>query len=272
MDLEEWEFLSDDGFIDQLQAQEGRNKRANSRENLPLHSNSMIDMNYFQKFIDPPPNLVIPVPVEFDLSTPVLSKSSLLDDLVVKEVVSPEIPVVEGENDAVSSQVFFKKIGENEFADMKLDSPKSTNKGFVPQIDLGNPQFEEKMEGFDVPIEEKKMVDSSDEQAFDCKEEKLSENGNDNHGGLNIWKMGMTGIGALCSFGFACATICVIAISCRHRERQQDQKLHFQIYTDDKRIKQVVHHAAKLNEAISAVRGASVSRAHITIGGYFEGL
>jgi len=37
-------------------------------------------------------------------------------------------------------------------------------------------------------------------------------------------------------------------------------------------MKQVVHHATKLNEAINAVRGAPLTRAHITIGGYYEGL
>ena len=38
------------------------------------------------------------------------------------------------------------------------------------------------------------------------------------------------------------------------------------------RIKQVVHHATKLNEAISAVRGVPMTRAHITYGGYYDGL
>jgi len=38
------------------------------------------------------------------------------------------------------------------------------------------------------------------------------------------------------------------------------------------RIKQVVHHATKLNEAISAARGVPIARAHITYGGYYNGL
>lgn len=38
------------------------------------------------------------------------------------------------------------------------------------------------------------------------------------------------------------------------------------------RIKQVVDHATKLNEAIAAVRGVPVTRAHITVGGYYDAL
>lgn len=38
------------------------------------------------------------------------------------------------------------------------------------------------------------------------------------------------------------------------------------------RIKRVVQHATRLNEAISAVRGVPVTRAQITVGGYYDAL
>lgn len=39
------------------------------------------------------------------------------------------------------------------------------------------------------------------------------------------------------------------------------------------RLKQVVQQqATKLNEAISAVRGVPLTRAHITFGGYYDGI
>ena len=99
-------------------------------------------------------------------------------------------------------------------------------------------------------------------------------NWEENNGGINLWKWSLSGIGAICSFGVAAATICIIIFGShqRSKQRQQNQKLRFQIYTDDKRIKQVVQHATKLNEAISAVRGVPIQRAHITIGGYYDGL
>ncbi|KAL2559103.1 Uncharacterized protein Fot_03842 [Forsythia ovata] len=59
-----------------------------------------------------------------------------------------------------------------------------------------------------------------------------------------------------CSIGVAVATVCIVVFGTRQKSKQQqNQKLQFQIYTKDKRIKQVVHHATKLNEAISTVRG-----------------
>lgn len=37
------------------------------------------------------------------------------------------------------------------------------------------------------------------------------------------------------------------------------------------RIKQVVHHASRLNQALSSVRGIPLVRAHITFGGHYDG-
>ena len=34
----------------------------------------------------------------------------------------------------------------------------------------------------------------------------------------------------------------------------------------------MVQHATKLNDAISAARGVPMSRAHISVGGYYDGL
>ncbi|XP_030525925.2 uncharacterized protein LOC115737744 [Rhodamnia argentea] len=98
----------------------------------------------------------------------------------------------------------------------------------------------------------------------------------ESNGVHNILKRSFTGIGALCSFGVAAAaTFCVLILGSRqgnNRQSQQKQNLRFQIYSDDKRIKKVVHHATKLNEAISAVRGVPHTRAHIIVGGYYDSL
>ncbi|GMH29336.1 hypothetical protein Nepgr_031179 [Nepenthes gracilis] len=293
MDLEEWEFLSDDGFIDLHEDGVGRKVR----EKVSLHSNSIIDMNYFQRFIEPREknsrvvNHVVAVPIQLD---PAISKGKA-DESIKKVSKTPRqitllqlenseapetVGALESEQETIS-QVFFKKMKENEFVDMKLDSPRSSNRGFSPPIDVGMHQFGEKEGNFNgesAVIGKKEAVgkeksskspnlDGDDDEELACWE--------DNNGGLSLLKKwGMTGIGAICSFGFAAATFCIIVLGSRQNEKhhRHNQKLQFQIYAHDKGIKEVVHRATRLNEAISAVRGAPLTRAHITVGGYFEGL
>ncbi|XP_020548940.1 uncharacterized protein LOC105159767 [Sesamum indicum] len=71
-------------------------------------------------------------------------------------------------------------------------------------------------------------------------------------GGFNIWKWSFNGLGAICSFGVAAATFCLIIFS-THRNKKhphRNQSLQFQIYnTNKQRMKQVIHQASKLNEA-----------------------
>ncbi|CAL9088343.1 unnamed protein product [Musa textilis] len=75
-----------------------------------------------------------------------------------------------------------------------------------------------------------------------------------------------TGIGAFCAMGAsAAATICIFILGCR---QHQKHKIQFKIYTHDKRMKEVVQQAARLNQTLSAVRGAPMTRAHISFGGY----
>lgn len=61
--------------------------------------------------------------------------------------------------------------------------------------------------------------------------------------------------------------IIVVASTFRIRPKQA-----FLIVGLMQRIKQVVHHATRFNEAMSAVRGVPVTRAHITVGGYYDAL
>nr|GMD93336.1 transmembrane protein, putative [Ipomoea batatas] len=93
-------------------------------------------------------------------------------------------------------------------------------------------------------------------------------------GGFNLWQWSLSGIGAICSFGVAAATtICIVFIENqqKHKKHHQNHNIRFQIYTHhDKRIKEVVEHASKLNEAISTARGVPFTRAHITFGGYCD--
>lgn len=265
MDLDEWELLPSNGFtIDLHENGEKRNHHVNvSPSSNP--NNSLIDMDYFQKFTDLPQRSnkicdsrvvsVLPIKFDHEIGDIPVEEKEILEDQTSKETIS---------------QVFFKKLkGKNEFVDMKMDSPKSINKGFVPQVDVGTYQFEERDGGFE---EEEREKDSNLKEEEEEEEEVDWED--DNNGGLNVWKWAMNGFGALFSFGFAAVTVSLIVLGNRHKEKHshKTQELHFQLYSHDKRMKQVVHHATKLNEAINAVRGAPLTRAHITIGGYYEGL
>ncbi|MCD7454922.1 hypothetical protein HAX54_026518 [Datura stramonium] len=282
MDLEEWEILPDDGF---LQIHDDGGKMIFSRK-YPSDSKNEFNMNYFicpsspksSQFVDstehhPPrvPNQLVPFQVQLDPSfqeTPDDKKEVVI---IAKEVIT-KVPPLEinmlpskniceeiikapnfGEDHDQFSQVFFKKMKENDFENMKMDSPKPNNKTLLSQVDADPFQFEEKAENLEVEI----------------KNNTEEENSN---GGLNLLNKSLNGIGAICSFGVAAAaTICIIFMG-NHQKHKQNQKLRFQIFTDDKRIKQVVHHATRLNEAISAVRGVPVTRAHITVGGYYDAL
>ncbi|CAN4109064.1 unnamed protein product [Withania somnifera] len=283
MDLEDWEILPDDGF---LQIHDDGGNMIFSRK-YTSDSKNELKMNYFicpspkpsSQFVDTTQhsprvlNQVVPFQVQLD-TTSQQTTNDHQEVIVTKDVItkvpleinmlpSKNIIVEEiiktpnsGEDQDQFSQVFFKKMKENEFENMiKMDSPKSNNKTILSQVDAEPFQFEEKEEDLEV---DKEIVIK-----------KIEEN---NNSGLNLLNKSLNGIGAICSFGVAAAaTICIIFMG-NHQKQKQNQKLRFQIFTDDKRIKQVVHHATRLNEAISAVRGVPVTRAHITVGGYYDGL
>ncbi|XP_062189854.1 uncharacterized protein LOC133892883 [Phragmites australis] len=92
---------------------------------------------------------------------------------------------------------------------------------------------------------------------------------------FSVGKLKVNGIGALCSFGVAAATVCIFLIGGRlqhHHRQQQQQKIQLQFYGDDKRIQQVVQQTSRLNQAMSSVMGAGAStRANISFGGFYDG-
>ncbi|CAN0829866.1 hypothetical protein LINGRAPRIM_LOCUS3078 [Linum grandiflorum] len=251
MDLEEWEVLPRDAsFFDfhggdggkkmklQLPLSPPRSAKGSSPYSPPNPVNSDdFDMNYFS------------------VSRVVVPRSHLIPFELEPE---PELePKPEPESES-ASQVFFKKMKEAEFADMKMDSPKSQT----------SPS----------PVWESPRLDSSGKFSFDddgelssCSSPRMvKDDDDDDSGGLNLWKWSLHGIGAICSFGFAAATVCIIIFG--RNKQLQNQQLRFQIYTDDKRVKQVVQHATRFNDAISAVRGVPIARAQVTFGGYYDAI
>lgn len=149
---------------------------------------------------------------------------------------------------------------QNQSVDMKVESPKSSG---IVLTKIEAFQFEETVNG---PREE----DEADTEMVNNMNKNHGIESNekdDDRGGINIWKRSLTGIGAICSFGLAAAAICSIICSSHKKSQklQQNQKLKFQIYDSHKRIKQVVHYASKINEAITGL-----SRASVTVGGYYD--
>eukprot|EP00262_Sarcandra_glabra_P016865 TRINITY_DN561_c0_g1_i2.p1 TRINITY_DN561_c0_g1~~TRINITY_DN561_c0_g1_i2.p1 ORF type:complete len:242 (-),score=50.60 TRINITY_DN561_c0_g1_i2:173-898(-) len=241
MDLEEWEYLSDDGFL-AIRHENGKNNKLTDFDPKP----------------NSPSNLLIQTTDNLGVSNPITEVQK--SEKVVQNTGSDHDPL---------SQVFFKKMKENEFVDMKMDSPKSGNRGIKPQIEVGLIQFGEK--------EAQQGEDSESKASKIGIEQPIEKNRGNSEmkekGGLSIWRWRLTGIGALCSIGVATAAVFILIFGARKRQKQLVyQKPQFQIYADDKRIKQVVNHATKLNQAISAVRGVPLVGAHITFGGHYDGL
>ncbi|KAK7336261.1 hypothetical protein VNO77_16797 [Canavalia gladiata] len=277
MDTNEWVLLSDDGFFDINEDGDGKQIFLGKRNS---DSKSVLDMNYFctspksRKTSENFHPRVVHVPIQLEARIGEDPDEGLVEETTKDHVGATIVPsssptttektkedddVVEGDQDTVS-QFFFKM--------KEMESPKFGGRGLFPPLDAGGWTFEDKGEAQEMMASprmriEKEMV------IMDC--DKVVEDSTS--GGFNFWKWSLTGVGAICSFGVAAATICVLFFGSHQRNKiHQDQKIRFQIYTDDKRIKQMVEHAAKLNEAFSAVSGVHVSRARITCGGYYDGL
>ncbi|KAL2228309.1 UNVERIFIED_CONTAM: hypothetical protein Sindi_1810600 [Sesamum indicum] len=292
MDLEEWELLSDEGFLEIND--DGGKKLLHTKAS----TTSDFQMNYF---ICPPKeslkNQFLPVPIDLEKPQdevvdekdgikiiPVESTDMMMMMMMMMMPEKKMKPVLSSggalgvDQDPAVSQVFFKKMKETEFVDMKVESPRggsgtSSSRGIMPQIEgAGVFQFEEK--GDDDPCNK---VDVEPEMVMNKRELGLEESDED---GINIWKWSLTGIGAICSFGVA---VCIIILTSHRKNKYGDGKLRFQIYTDDKRMKQQVvegegggSYNKKINEAMKAVRGVpnpmsmTTRRARITYGGYYD--
>ncbi|KAI4350359.1 hypothetical protein L6164_004821 [Bauhinia variegata] len=273
-DFDGWELLSDDGFLE-----DGGRKNFVGKQNSESVSvyGVDVDADYFKchspssrKIADSPrvPNQLVPVPIRLEprIEKPrddnLVKEITLVPSAIDQKIKSPRIGSTETDQGTVS-QVFFKKK-ENEFDDMTMFSPKSGDRGMFPQIDTGGTsRFEDHGERMEI-ISSPRMKDV----LMECdKAEKESSTWEENSQGFNLFKWSFTGIGAICSFGVAAATICILFFGSQKRNTpHHNPKIRFQIYTDDKRIKQMVQQATRMNDAISA------TRAQITFGGYYDGL
>ncbi|XP_062113379.1 uncharacterized protein LOC133824505 [Humulus lupulus] len=294
LDLDEWELIPDNGF---LGFREDCEKKTLYRKWSGTSDPKGVLNDYFDCPLTKnspgrlpqrvPSQLVpvsIPIPIQLNSTTSTRGKTPDDDDDETTKAVVDAGAGFEADQDSVS-KVFFKKMKkENEFVDMKMvESPKSPTRGgaFMPQIDTAVFNFDDKVESENMSgvISSPRMMNMKKMSGnLDMKEDHTNstdENGDsdeEDDDRLDIWKWSLSGIGAICSFGIAAATICILFIGSHHRNQQHNHKIRFQIYNDDKRINQVVHQTTKLNDAMNAVRGMPLTRAHVTYGGYYEGL
>ncbi|XP_078429945.1 uncharacterized protein LOC144701980 isoform X2 [Wolffia australiana] len=170
----------------------------------------------------------------FDLGRSDHAPEELIPAIKNKEEQDDQEEELVKEIKEVITHVSFRKLGESEFVDMKLDSPTSRG-GKLPLMEAPRlPEEEEEEE----EMEKKKSIVQPVK---------------------NSWK-----IGALCSIGVAAATVFIFVLSGPPRQRPR-QKMQFRIFTDEQM-------AARLNQAMSAARGVPMTRAHISFGGYYDGL
>ncbi|XP_022743810.1 uncharacterized protein LOC111294663 [Durio zibethinus] len=261
MDIDhEWVFLPDNGFLEIRAASAIRKSRRLFKQVVP------VSFPTEPRIFKAPEN---DLGKETTKGVPigVTSTPSMIPEMI-KE---PDIGSAKGDKE-VKTQISFRKPTYNDQSvDMtnKMDSPKSTSRGVIPQIVAASTfNFDDKSE----VLENKSSPRNKD--LVENKVENKDVTCEENSGDLNLWKWSLAGSGAIYSLGVAAATFFIIILGGQQRrgQQQQNQKLLFQRYTNDKRMKQMVHHTTKLNEAISAVRGAPITRAHIAFGGYYDGL
>ncbi|KAK7396154.1 hypothetical protein VNO78_16959 [Psophocarpus tetragonolobus] len=281
----EWVVVPDDGYVD---FNEGCDERHVFFCERNYDSRSVLDMDYLSsktfgasRNLHPRvPKQVFHIPIQLGSGIRMVPDEGLVEENTRDHVGATLSPsptttekikggvVLEADHETVSQ--FLSKIKEIESPKTReIESPKFIDRVLFPQSDIGALKFEDKGSETQEIVISPRMKIEKEMTIMDC--EKVE----DCSGGFNFWKWSLNGVGAICSFGFAAATICVLFIGSQQRNNiQEDQKIRFQIYTGDKRIKQVVQHATKLNEAISAVSGVGIplSRARITCGGYYDGL
>ncbi|KAF8094609.1 hypothetical protein N665_0359s0049 [Sinapis alba] len=239
MDLEDWELLPKNLYkgLDL-----GHDEDHEAAMNIIRNTEKNFDMDYFicptqdpvgkTEFHRRPsvvPTQLLQVPINWE---PVYT----VDDTDHKKSPDPELLT-----ESVSSpRITFKTAKENEFVDMKIDLParftsplpqkddKHSVSGRVLAGEYYGEMGTEVEEGGDV--RSKKDVDW-DEEKNNIRGEKL-----------NLWKMGLHGIGAICSFSVAAAaaTFCVFFLG--HNSniqgcRNKNQTLRFQIYSDDNKVR-----------------------------------
>ncbi|KAJ9554869.1 hypothetical protein OSB04_009483 [Centaurea solstitialis] len=262
MDLEDegWVNIPYDGL---LEVHDDGGEKSFSRKYVKSPVN-LFKPNYFEtpqkcrNFVQEEPRFgkqLVPLPTQFDHEDHEVKEMIKLPILITNEPKEARNEL-ELDHDPVF-QVFFNI--ENQFVDKKTGSLRlNPREPDLSCIETGQFQYE------------KRSTNDDDDCSSPSKmiKKEVVDWGSRSEERLNFWRWGLSGFGAFCCVGMAAATIGILIFG---NGRKQNQKLRIQFYSDNKGMKQVVHHA---NEAISsAVRGGvPLVKAQITYGGYYETL
>ncbi|XP_031489212.1 uncharacterized protein LOC116256841 [Nymphaea colorata] len=275
MDLDDgWEMLDDEGFL-----VAGREFVSTD---VGLHDKSLlVDVNYFICPPSPPPprHHLIQGPAvgieDVDVMPPWLEPRIEKNLEEEEEEEEKEIPVF---SITLQKEIFLQQTGTlPKFVDIKA--------AVLPEIFHGGaaPGEERSMNSDEFPGVPKLVVGQEKNEGSSMMGRTLVE-GEKSHGsGFTIWRWRIEGMGVLCSFGrmvaatavaAAAATICVVVLGGNqsqkeHRQQQQqqkiqNQKIRFHVYADDSRIKEILHHAGRLNQTLSVSRGIPITGAQIS--------
>ncbi|CAN8243991.1 unnamed protein product [Cochlearia groenlandica] len=256
MDLEDWELLP-------------RNSNKNNNKSLDLYEyhetekKKMIRESFDMDYFICPTQVPVGKTEIHQISNVVVPTQLPHIPITWEPITTAEEDTYHNKNNVLSPRI--RK--ETEFADMKIDTQAFT-KSPMPSNDEKHSESKGRL-GVDGDLKCKKEIDWDDDEEEEEEEERICGER------MNLWKFGLNGIGAICSFGVAAATICVFLLGHNNNNikgcRNKNKILRFQIYSDDnKRKKEVVKHGSKLNEAISVMKSLPVTRAQISFGGYYD--
>lgn len=176
---DDWELLPDQGYLE-ISDDAGKQIYRRSSSSPSAAAAAVLHSNYFSS----PPRQFLQINIE------PLSKDEVGGRVMDQDPIS---------------QVFFKKMKEAEFVDIRADSPKP------PPKSEPNFQFDPEM-----AIGKNEKGDGSEDEDDD------------------VWKWKLSGIGAICSLGVAAATFCIVVFTNSHNHRLQ-----FRIYTDDDKVRPI---------------------------------
>ncbi|KAK4392380.1 hypothetical protein Sango_2015800 [Sesamum angolense] len=129
MDLEEWELLPDEGFLEIND--DGGKKLLYSKASTTKATGSVVDEKEATKII----------PVEStDTMMMMMMMTTMPATTTSEKKMKPVLSsggTLGADQDPAVSQVFFKKMKETEFVDMKVESPRggTSSRGIMPQIE-----------------------------------------------------------------------------------------------------------------------------------------
>ncbi|KAJ6796585.1 Uncharacterized protein M6B38_219250 [Iris pallida] len=216
---------------------------------------AVVDNHYF----------ILPSPRPSNVSSTSAEEEEEEDSSVVefKDIgVVPPPPPPQGL--IVASQAIFSKPKDvDELDDTSVWYPNLSPRGKIVPL-IGHEPI-----SFDDAEEEEE-----EEELYDEKEGTDGQDRDNKRRRRPCWEGFGLKVGALCSVGAAAAvTICIFVLG-GHQQPNRDkysQRLQFQIYTDDKGVKQAMQQASRLNCTLVAARGVQTRRAHISFGGHYTG-